>query len=138
MHPVGNRIRSREWGIENQARVDSEDKILALAQIDPGVAVLRSWQKLESKLIELIQHNGLMRVANPNTFILRLRDSNKITDEDFALFDRLRSIRNAVVHTRTDQRSISIAEVVEYDQWIDTLVRRLEQLRQEPGYINMK
>jgi hypothetical protein len=119
-------------------REESEDKVLALAQIDPGVAVLKSWQKLEEKLTSLIQHNGLIRVLNRESFVDRLVQLNKISATEKLLFERLRIIRDIVVHGSKDGRSMSVAEVVEYDQLVDTLVRRLQQIQEEPGYIDPK
>jgi hypothetical protein len=124
--------------ITSEDRQDSENKVLLLAQIDPGVAILKSWQKLDLALTKLIQHNGLIRYTNKSAFVRRLLELDKITESDLALFDRLRSIRNAVVHARSNKGSISVAEVVEYDQLVDTLIRRLEQIRAEPGYIDVK
>jgi hypothetical protein len=123
---------------DSKERAASEDKVLALAQIDPGVAILKSWQKLEQKLTQLIQHNGLTRFASNRQFVQRLLQLKKITEADVALFDKLRSIRNTVVHAHNDKRSMSVAEVVEYDQLIETLVSRFEQIRLEPGYIDLK
>lgn len=117
-------------------RDESEDKVLALAQIDTGVAILKSWQKLESALIRMRQHNGLMRFTTNSSIVQRLFESKKINESDLALFNQLRSIRNAVVHSQ--KRSISIAEVVEYDQFVKTLGRRLEEIQAEPGYIDEK
>jgi hypothetical protein len=99
---------------DSKERAASEDKVLALAQIDPGVAILKSWQKLEQKLTQLIQHNGLIRFTSNREFVQRLLQLNKITEADVALFDKLRSIRNTVVHAHNDKRSMSVAEVVEY------------------------
>jgi len=120
----------------SREREESEDKVLALAQIDTGVAILKSWQKLESALIRLRQHNGLMRFKTNSSIVQRLFELKKINESDLALFDQLRSIRNAVVHSH--KRYISVAEVMEYDQFVNTLGRRLEEIQAEPGYIDEK
>jgi len=36
------------------------------------------------------------------------------------------------------KRYISVAEVMEYDQFVNTLGRRLEEIQAEPGYIDEK
>jgi hypothetical protein len=124
--------------VSSKERDDSENKILALATIDPGVGILKSWQRLEEALIRLRQHNGLMRFTTNSAFVQRLHELQRVTQSEVALFDQLRSIRNAVVHTSFNKRSISVAEVMEYDQLVDTFVRRLDQIRAEPGYIDPK
>jgi hypothetical protein len=121
-----------------EERNESENKVLALAKIDPGVAILKSWQKLELALTGLRQHNGLVRFVTNIALVSRLLELGKITKSDAALFNQLRSIRNAVVHAGSDKQTISVAEVVEYDQIVDTLIRRLDQIQAEPGYIDAK
>jgi hypothetical protein len=117
---------------------EEEDKVLALAKIDPGVGILKSWQKLELALTRLRQHNGLVRFITNVALIPRLLELGKITKSDADLFNQLRSIRNAVVHTGSDKQTISVAEVVEYDQIVETLIRRLDQIQAAPGYIDPK
>jgi hypothetical protein len=112
-----------------------DDHILKLAAIDSGVAILRSWQKLEGKVIQLVQHNGLMRFTRPDSFIQRLAKLDKLSWEEASLYSKLRGIRNDVVHIHEDSKQPTIAEVVEFDQLVDKLVNRLEEIRQSPGYI---
>ena len=115
----------------------ADDELMRIAAIDPGLAVLRSWQKLEAKITQLIQHNGLMRYVTPQKFIQRLLHLEKLTSQDLELYNRLRSIRNEVVHGNDQKRTLSLAEVAEYDSLVDTLVERLEQIRNEPGYVDI-
>jgi hypothetical protein len=117
---------------------DIDDRLMKIARLDPTLAVLSSWQKLEAKIIQLIQHNGLMRFVSPPSFMRRLRELEKLTPQDIELYDRLRSIRNEAVHaTQSKNRGLSLGEVAEYDKLIDTLVERLEQIRNEPGYVGI-
>lgn len=110
------------------------NKALAFAKIDPDVAILYIWQKLESALATLRQHNEPARFITDVALVPRLLELGKITKSDAGLFDQLRSIRNAIAHTYSDKQTISVAEVVEYDQLVDALVRRLDQIQPDPEY----
>jgi hypothetical protein len=110
-----------------------ESAVLRLAAIDTGVAILRSWQRLEGKVVQLIQHNGLMRFTVPDKFVQRLEKLGKLTETEASLYQRLRRIRNEVVHS--GGRAPTVAEVVEYDELVDLLVSKLEVIRQQPDYI---
>ena len=117
---------------------DVDDRLMKIARLDPTLAVLSSWQKLEAKIIQLIQHNGLMRFVSPPSFMRRLRELEKLTPQDIELYDRLRRIRNEAVHAvQIQNRCLSLGEVTEYDKLIDTLVERLEQIRNEHGYVGI-
>jgi hypothetical protein len=112
------------------------DKIRRLAEIDPGVAIAEIWKKVEAKTIQLIQHNGLMRFTRPEKFVEWLADNNRISRNEEALFSKLRRIRNSAVHDIATSSTISLAEVVDFDQFSDLFIERLEALRHEPGYLN--
>lgn len=114
-----------------------ESEILTIARLDPALAIHKSWQKLDAKLTQLIQHNGLIRFVSPVNFVRRLRELEKLTPEDLELFSRLRRIRNEVVHAQERQRPLTIVEAVEYDQLVETLIARFEQIRNEPGYVGI-
>ncbi len=117
----------------------SMDELYQLANIDPSLAIFKTWQKLEAKITQLIQHNGLIRFTNPRKFIVRLLELEKITKDEVELFSRLQHIRNNVVHPSHSGKEpkLTIAEVVEYKDFVDTFIERLEAIRQEDGYINV-
>lgn len=110
-----------------------------LAEIDPSLAILEIWQKLEIKITQLIQHNGLVRFTNPTKFISRLLKLRKINSNEAELFNRLQKIRNSVAHLTPYGHELrpTIAEIVEYRNFVDTFIERLEALRQEDGYIDI-
>jgi hypothetical protein len=70
----------------------------------------------------------------------RLHELGKLSGEDIELFGRLRNIRNEVVHFASDGflRSPTAAEAVEYDELVQTMIRRLEAIKQEGGYVDLK
>jgi len=120
-----------------EATPSVDEELMRIAAIDPSLAVLRSWQHLEAKVTELIRLNGLVRFVTPQEFMQRLLHLEKLTSQDLELYNRLRSIRNEAVHAHDQKRPLSIAEVAEYNGLIETLVERLEQIRSEPGYVDI-
>jgi hypothetical protein len=132
---VGDEIPAPQssQALEKQSSID--DHILKLAAVDSGVAILRSWQKLEGKVIQLIQHNGLIRFTRSDSFIRQLAKLDKLSFEEASLYSKLRGIRNDVVHIHGSSKQPTIAEVVEFDQLVEKLVSRLEEIRQTPGSI---
>jgi len=107
-----------------------------LTQAAPAFMVLEIWKQLEAEIIQLQQHNGLVRFTSPASFMKLLWDRKKVTDSEYRLFMTLREIRNQVVHSRETQ-PITPAEVVEYRTFVATLIRRFEKIKQEPGYIDL-
>lgn len=112
------------------------DAFHRLAEIDPSVAVISEWRRLEHAIVELIQHNGLMRFTTPSKFVEYLGSIGKLLDSEVALYGRLRSIRNAVVHLYFDQ-SLSKGEAAEYSDSVELLVDRMNEILAEPGYIDV-
>ena len=105
--------------ISNPAEVSSSlsrlgfqenDKILQLAEIDPGIAIAEIWKNIEGTIIKLMQHNGLMRFTRPEKLIEWLASNKKIGQTEADLFLRLRKIRNAAVHSGTSTPQISLAD----------------------------
>lgn len=135
--------------LANKIRVDpklskpfdpvSSGHVLQLAKIDAGVAILRSWQRLESRIIEMIRHSGLVRFTNPSKFMARLLQLERIEGADLSLFERLRKIRNEVVHDVSygNVQTPSAAEAVEYDELVETLIQRLG-LANELDYVDLE
>lgn len=115
------------------------DETLKLAEKDRSLAVLKIWQGLETGIVQLIQHNGLVRFTNPSAFMHKLHKLGKINKQDIELYDNLRKIRNDVVHLSPygHEVKMTLAEVVEYKRFVDALLARLESIRQEDGYINV-
>lgn len=112
------------------------DKTRRLAEIDPSVAVIDEWRRLEHAIIRLIQHNGMMRFTTPPKFIDYLGSIGKLLSSEVALYNRLRSIRNSAVHLYFDQ-SLSTGEALEFGELVELLIGRIEEIRAEPGYITI-
>lgn len=79
------------------------DKIARLVEIDPSIAIIEIWRRLEQEIIKLIQHNGFMRFMSPVKFIEYLVKLGKLGERDLVLFRKLREIRNASVHAQDEQ-----------------------------------
>lgn len=113
-----------------------DDKLLQLIEIDPSIAVIHIWRRLEREIIGLMQHNGLMRYTTPVKFFEHLAKLGKLSENDLVLFRKLRDIRNASVHAYPG-RSLSPAEVLEFNNFVDLLIATFEAIKAEPGYINI-
>lgn len=113
------------------------DKVLRLAEIDPALAVVDVWKKLEAEIIKLIQHNGMMRFTNAEKFVEELGRFGKLSKNEVQLFQKLRLIRNQSVHSHWGSTTLTLAEVVEFRDFAEILTKRLEQIRSEPGYITV-
>lgn len=112
------------------------DKILHLAQIDSGVAISEIWKNVESTIIKLMQHNGLMRFTRPEMLVAWLESQGKLGSAEVQLFRKLREIRNTAVHGGSEVHPISLAEVVEFKEFSDVFIERIEEIRNESNYLN--
>ena len=135
---IAGQVQAESGAILNETPPEPiENIVLRIAELDTSVAILKAWQRLEAKVIQLIQHNSLIRFTNPDRFVGQLEKAKRITGSEAALYRRLRQIRNAAVHYQNFQnRAPSMAEVVEFDELIELLVSRLEAIRNQPGSIN--
>lgn len=131
-------LSSPEGAILNTARLgfQENDKILQLAEIDPGIAIAEIWKNIEGTIIKLMQHNGLMRFTRPEKLIEWLESKNKVSQTEVELFLRLRKIRNAAVHSGPSTPQISLAEVMEFKEFANVLIDRIEKIRMDPGYLD--
>lgn len=147
----GFEVTMREELIEARADVDQlklevgdagantlnpKDKIIQLANIDRGIAIVEVWRKLEDEVIRLIQHSGLMRFTRPVPFVEHLASLGKISERELNLFHKLRKIRNDSVHMH-DTTALTMAEVIEFRDFVEVLARRFEQIKSEPDYIDL-
>jgi len=111
---------------------DERNVILQLAEIDPASAIVKCWKKLESKIQEVRQFHGLVRFTNPIRFMQLLYRRERITHQEYELYNRLRTVRNQAAHMYHTDSGISDVEVQEYLNSVETLVQRLEHARREP------
>lgn len=114
----------------------AEEKVLRLAEIDTSIAILEVWRRLEQEIVKLIQHNGHMRFTTPVIFMEHLAKLGKLTKGDILLFRKLRDIRNASVHA-PEKHSVTKAEVLEFSDFVELLIGKLDEIKQEPGYIDV-
>lgn len=116
--------------------LNPKDRILQLAEIDPGLAIIDIWKTLDAELLKLIQHNGLVRFTTPDKFVAELGKLGKLSSREESLYRKLRQIRNASVHAH-GSFTLTLAEVIEFRDFVDVLVKRFEQMKNEPGYIDI-
>ncbi len=95
----------------------------------PDIAILDIWKGLEQELVKIIQHEGMARWVSPTRLIQWAYQKELISRADRELFDRLRVIRNEVVHS-SDFRKISSAEVYEYAELTSVLITRLREIEE--------
>lgn len=112
----------------------AEEKALKLAEIDPSIAIIDIWRRLESEIVRLIQHNGLTRFTSPDRFMEYLVSLGKLSQGDILLYRRLRQIRNTSVHAH-NHASLSKAEVLEFSNFVELLIGKLNEIAQSPGYL---
>jgi uncharacterized protein YkvS len=111
--------------ITAQGTPEPDDKILRLARIDPAVAIMETFRSLEAEITRIIQHHGYMRWVAPKSFMDHLAKSNLISQKEHDLFMRLRNIRNEAIHA---QASVTLAEVIEYKDFVTSFVERLKSI----------
>jgi hypothetical protein len=116
--------------------INPKDKVLQLAEIDPALAVIEIWKKLEAALIKLIQHHGLMRFTTPDRMVVHLGKLGKLSKSEVNLFRKLREIRNESVHAH-DKSRLTLAEVIEFKDFVDVLIQKFEKMMSEAGYIDI-
>jgi hypothetical protein len=117
--------------------VPDTSKVARLMEIDPSIAIIDIWRRLEQNVIRLIQHNGFMRFTTPSRFVEYLTQLGKLSERELVLYRKLRDIRNASVHAHDDTYAIAKAEVFEFNRFAELLMQKLEAIRQEPGYLAM-
>lgn len=105
------------------------EEFLRRAEDNPAIAVLDIWKELETAVFKFQQDNNV-RWTTVTGFMRTLRDFDKLTGREYRLFETLRSIRNAVVHSH-DRMPITVAEVIEYRSFVAALIARLEQVKVE-------
>uniref|UniRef100_UPI001357EABF hypothetical protein n=1 Tax=Geminicoccus flavidas TaxID=2506407 RepID=UPI001357EABF len=117
--------------------IDPKDKVLQLFEIDPSLAVVEVWRNFESKAAAMMRDSELLR--GPHTTLVRLvsrlEKAGKISRSDYKLFWQLRDIRNASVHAH-DKAALTLAEVLEFRDFVDLFLKRLELVKGERRFID--
>uniref|UniRef100_Q479V8 DUF4145 domain-containing protein n=1 Tax=Dechloromonas aromatica (strain RCB) TaxID=159087 RepID=Q479V8_DECAR len=96
---------------------DTRDHFVRLAEAAPRAAVLEAWLQVEHAAQRLIRSYGVaerrpLRMVGPTIIRDYLDKTNAVTPEQRESFDKLRQLRNKVVHFA--DVSLPLDEVIEY------------------------
>jgi hypothetical protein len=99
------------------ASESTRDHFVRLAEAAPRAAVLEAWLQVEHAAQRLIRSHGLaerrpLRMVGPTIIREYLDKTNAVTPEQRESFNRLRQLRNKVVHFA--EVSLPLDEVIEY------------------------
>ena len=104
-----------------------KDRIMTLIEVAPQAAVLESWKQVERAAKNLMRTRGLVteakRLIGPLELKKCLTKIKGLNDDQIEAFSRLRSARNAVVHSA--DFVIPQAQAVEY---VETALELAKQL----------
>jgi hypothetical protein len=126
----------QQLSIQPKIEFQPSDRILKLAEMDSAVAIIDVWKKLEDTIISVIQHHGQMRYTTPENSMLKLTKLGKLSKNDLNLYRSLRKIRNENVHSH-HQSKLTLAEVMEYEGFVEILINKLNQIKSESGCIDL-
>jgi hypothetical protein len=105
-----------------------EQQFLALAEDYPSAAIIEAWKEVEHAVLNVGRNR---RYIPPNASISKVVNTLLSKDEvdtgTFNIFNRLRTIRNEVVHSR-GAPSIPLGEILEYRDFAKRLARRFNQI----------
>ena len=122
-----------ETGHPEVTEINPKDKIIQLAEIDPALAIVDIWKRLDAQIVKLKLHQGnaLLAYATHNTFLRQLQKRGKLSESEVNLYQRLRHIRNASVHDH-GSTDLTLAQVIEYRDFVDVLAAKFEKMMGEP------
>ena len=112
-----------------------QQKILAVAKGHPTLIVLESWKELEIEILKLQESIKFTRLSTIKNFMDVLYQREKITAQDYELFNILRQIRNNVVHGGNSRSMMSIDEAQKFLHSTIVLLNQLRKLRDKLGDI---
>ena len=78
-----------------------------------------------------------MRFTSPIRFVDELVKLGKLSNDEAMVLKRLREIRNISVHA-PQSASLTIGEVVEFNELAKLLITKFNKIKEEPGYIDIK
>lgn len=99
------------------ASENTRDHFVRLAEAAPRAAVLEAWLQVEHAAQRLIRSHGVaerrpLRMVGPTIILDYLDKTNAVTPEQRESFNKLRQLRNRVVHFA--EVSLPLDEVIEY------------------------
>lgn len=95
----------------------SRDHFIRLAEVAPRAAILEAWLQIEHAAQRLIRSHGVaerrpLRMVGPAIILDCLDKTSVVTPEQRESFNKLRQLRNKVVHFA--EISLPLDEVIEY------------------------
>jgi hypothetical protein len=105
---------------------ESTNKLLELASIDSGAAIIKAWSLVEKNLSLLANKRGIQVGFNPTRTVQELEKSQVLPPHLIELFRTLRTLRNQAAHDHDFNPSKE--SVVNYLDLTDFLIRNLELL----------
>jgi hypothetical protein len=135
-----HRVPAGEIGLEGHAPTakstpteeSRRERLLMLADLAPRAAVLEAWLEVEHAAQRLIRAHGVqnrpLRMVGPQVLSDYLAKLDEITPEQRVSFEKLRKLRNQVVHFA--EVSLPLDSVIEY---IDIALALAEQFNQAAG-----
>jgi hypothetical protein len=91
------------------------NEILSINESYPRGAILQAWISLESSIYTTMRHFGLLKKDEKIPFVKllqKLRDDDYINDDVLSIINRLRKLRNEIVHSQNI--SISFNEIEDF------------------------
>jgi hypothetical protein len=119
---------------ESPTQIDDEHgKFLRMAEDFPVGAIMETWIWLEKEVVDLDAAYAPQGVAPSNRprllpqALRDLRQGEVIDPATFQVIDRLRGIRNDVVHARRE--AVTPGEALEFRELATAVIERLRQIR---------
>ncbi|MCH8942130.1 MAG: hypothetical protein IIA48_06805 [Bacteroidetes bacterium] len=115
----------------NNLQLTADDQIELISQINPTSAIALSWSNIEKEILNTINRLAissdypLYNSSLKNIQILRLH--KYIDKNEFEILNRLRLLRNEVVHKMYDS-SIAIKEVEEFNNLSKVVLEKLKSI----------
>lgn len=113
---------------------DEHGKFLRMAEDFPAAAIMETWIRLEKEIVDVdvsYAPQGIAPSNRPRLLPQALRDLRQgeviIDPATFQVIDRLRRIRNDVVHARRE--AVTPGEALEFRELANAVIERLRQIR---------
>lgn len=118
------------------------EEIEAVAGVSPVAAVPLAWTAVESEILATVERLAISADYPPYVSAVKhlglLREHTDLDVEILRLLDRMRRLRNMVVHPVAAEGAVSYEEAREYGAFAEVAIRRLRRLRQVPTRPNNK
>lgn len=121
---------------DDRTQAGSErDRSIQLAADFPQAAIMQSWIELEGELLEVSRAHtppdavATNRPISPAQTLRALRHAEILDQATFEVIDRLRHIRNQIVHA--GKEVVTPGEALEFQQTAETVISQLRRLRRD-------